>query len=329
MEQLYCGIDLHKEKHNGCIMDSKGNVVREREFSSRPEALERFITGIPNTHLTVAVEACGMWRPVHKKLTELGYTVKLANPLKTHQIATNKKTDWVDAKILADLLRTNYLPEVYIPNEETQKLRDLCRHKSSITRIQTQVKTKIKTNLLREGLIYPKNLWTKKMLTNFKKQNQDQNTTNLLNVYDCVHAEETEAKNRIEKISRANKQTTLLMSLPGVAEFSALFILAEIGDIKRFPTPEHLISYCGLCPGIYQSGSKEHTVEKHAVNKWLKWILYESSGKAATIDPRFMKHYYKIQKRKGMQTARRSTARKMATIIWHMLNNQEPYREVA
>jgi len=329
MEQLFCGLDIHKEKYTGCIMDARGKVVREKEFPARREAVERFVTGIPNSHLTVAVEACGMWRPAYKNLTTLGYTVKLANPRKTHDIAANKKTDWGDARILADLVRTNYLPEVYIPGEETQKLRDLCRHKSSITRIQTQVKTKIKTILLREGQPYPKNLWTKKNLTNFKKQNQDQNTTNLLNVYDTVHAEETEAKNRIDKISRNNKQTNLLMSLPGVAEYSALFILAEIGDIQRFKTPQHLISYCGLCPGIYQSGSKEHTVEKHAVNKWLKWILYESSGKAATIDPRFMKHYYKIQKRKGMQTARRSTARKMATIIWHMLTNQEPYREVA
>ena len=194
--------------------------------------------------------------------------------------------------------------------------------------MQTQVKSKIKTYLLREGQSYPKNLWTKKMLQDFKNKNQDQNTTNLLNVYDTIHAEEQEAKTRIDKISRNNNQTNLLMSLPGIAEYSSLFIMAEIGDIRRFKTPQHLISYCGLCPGIYQSGSKEHTVEKHAVNKWLKWILYECSGKAAQIDPRFMNHYYKVSKRKGLQTARRSTARKMATIIWHMLTKQEPYREV-
>ena len=206
MEQLFCGLDIHKEKYTGCIMDARGKVVREKEFPARREAVERFVTGIPSSHLTVAVEACGMWRPAYRNLTTLGYTVKLANPRKTHDIAANKKTDWGDARILADLVRTNYLPEVYIPGEETQKLRDLCRHKSSITRIQTQVKTKIKTILIREGQTCPKNLWTKKMLTAFKKQNQDQNTTNLLNVYDTIHAEEQEAKTRIDKISRNNNR---------------------------------------------------------------------------------------------------------------------------
>jgi transposase len=103
-------------------------------------------------------------------------------------------------------------------------------------------------------------------------------------------------------------------------------ILAEVGDIKRFKTPKELVSYAGLCPGIYQSGDTEKNVRNNAVNKWLKWILYECSGRAAMLDPRIQEYFYKVKQRKGFKTARRAVARKMLTIIWYMLTNEEPYR---
>jgi len=78
---------------------------------------------------------------------------------------------------------------------------------------------------------------------------------------------------RIKKISQNTKETTLLMSMPGIAEYSALMILAEIGDIHRFPSPKTLVSYAGLCPGIYQSGDTKKPVKNNMVNKWLKWII--------------------------------------------------------
>jgi transposase len=86
-------------------------------FHLQKKAVERFLSDIPSPDITIAIEACEMWRGTHKILTEMGYEVKLANPKKTHDIACKKKTDKVDARILANLLRTNYLPSVWIPNE--------------------------------------------------------------------------------------------------------------------------------------------------------------------------------------------------------------------
>ena len=111
MEKLYGGIDIHKENLAGCIMDKDGNIKREHIFPSSKKAIEKFLCNIPNSDTTIAIEACGMWRGTHKILTELGYQVKLANPKKTHDIAGSKKMDKIDAKTLADLLRTHYLPE--------------------------------------------------------------------------------------------------------------------------------------------------------------------------------------------------------------------------
>jgi len=320
--ELYGGIDIHKENLAGCIIDKDGNIKRQHIFPSSKKAIEKFLCNIPSSDITIAIEACGMWRGIHKNLTELGYKVKLANPKKTHDIAGNKKMDKIDAKTLADLTRTQYLPEVWIPDEQTLQYRDLTRHKANLTRLRIQVQGKIRGYLLRKGAKYNK-LSTEKTLTILAEEDPD--IKNLVQVYRCLKEEEREVMRRIKRISQNLKETTMLMSMPGIAEFSSLMILAEIGDIKRFPCAKELVSYAGLCSGIYQTGTTEHPVHNTAVNKWLKWILYECSGRAMMLDPRFQEYYYKIKEKKGFKTARRATARKMLTIIWHMLTNEETY----
>jgi transposase len=323
MDKLYAGIDIHKENLAGCIMDKDGNIKREHSFPSSKKAVERFFCGISSPEIAIAIEACGMWRGIHKILTEIGYEVKLANPKKTHDIAGSKKMDKIDAKTLADLLRTKYLPEVWIPDEQTLQFRDLTRHKANLTRLRTQVQGKIRGYLLRKGAKYSK-LSSEKTLTILAEEDPD--IKNLVHVYHCLKEEEREVMRRIKRIAQNMKETTLMMSMPGIAEFSSLMILAEIGDVKRFTSPKELVSYAGLCCGIYQTGNTERTVHNTAVNKWLKWIIYECSGRALMLDPRFQNYYYKIKEKKGFKTARRATARKMLTIIWYMLTNEEPYR---
>ena len=320
--ELYGGIDIHKEKLAGCIMDKDGNIAREHIFPSSKKAVEKFLCNISSSEITIAIEACGMWRGVHKVITELGYEVKLANPKKIHDIAGSKKMDPIDAKTLADLLRTKYLPEVWIPDEQTLQFRDLTRHKATLTRLKTQVQGKIRGYLLRKGAKYNK-LSKEETLTTLTEEDPD--IKNLVHVYNCLKQEEREVMRRIKRIAQNMKQTTMLMSMPGIAEFSSLMILAEIGDIRRFSSPKELVSYSGLCRGIYQTGSTERSVPNTAVNKWLKWIIYECSGRASMLDPRFQNYYYKIKEKKGFKTARRATARKMLTIIWYMLTNEEPY----
>lgn len=324
MEKLYGGIDTHKESFTGCILDEEGSALREHSFPATKEAVEKFTAGIPSSRMTIAIEACGIWRGAYNIFRELGYEVKLANPKITHDLAGSKKLDKVDAKTLADLLRTNYLPEVYIPDDDILRLRDLARHKANLTRLRVKVQVKIKGYLLREGVKYGKNIWTEKALSELSEN--DLSMKNLINVYWSLKGEEKEVMNRIKKIARNMKKATLLMSMPGIGEYSALLILGEIGDIKRFKTGKELVSYAGLCPGIYQSGNTERTIRNQAVNKWLKWILYECSGRAIMLNPRFQSYFYKVQKRKGFKTARRAVARKMLTILWHMLTKEEPYR---
>lgn len=320
---LYAGVDIHKDEYVGCIVDSEGKLVREHTFPPTIEGAKSFLNGIPVSG--IAIESCTMWRAAYSIFRELGYQVKLSSPKKTHDIACTKKTDKIDAKILADLLRTGYLPEVYVPTETMLELRDLCRHKSVLTRLRVNVQNKIKCRLLIKGIPYPKNIWTIKNLTILQEWN-DPVVSNLLVIRESLHSEEKEVLSRIQARAQSSRLANLLKTVPGVAHFGALMILGEIADVKRFKTAKKLVMYAGLCPGVYQTGDTEINVRNYAVNKNLKWILTECSGRAATLPgTKFQKMYARMKKKKGAKVARRAVARHMLTVIWHMLQNEEPY----
>ena len=323
MEKLFAGVDIHKDKYVGCIVDATGKVIHEYTFPPTREGIERFLSGMPIE--AVAIESCGMWRAALNLFRDFGQNVKLSSAKKTHDIACKKKTDKVDARILANLLRTGFLPEVYIPSDEVLRLRDLCRHKSNLTRSRVSYQNKIKGRLLTLGKVCPEKLWNKKRIEKLRELD-DHIINTLLSVRESIEKEEKDTLSKIKKISRKKKLTSLLMTVPGIAEFGALMILSEIADVKRFKTPKELVMYAGLCPGTFQTGDTEKDVANNAVNKWLKWILTECSGRASILGgTKFQCHYAKIKKRKNSKVARRSTARKMLTIIWHMLNDEVPY----
>ncbi len=323
MNELYAGVDIHREKYVGCIVDERGNTIFEKSFPPTKEGAQSFLCGMPVR--SIAIEACGMWRHAMRIFRDIGCEVKLSNPKKTKDIAGKKKTDKIDAKTLANLLRTGFLPEVYIPTDEMLRYRDIARSKEELTHMRVEIQVKIKSCLLREGIPYQDKLWSKeglKWLSMLKNQNIEM----LLRIYNQLCLEEKAAMTGIRKISSSMRLTNLLMTMDGIAEFSSLMVLTEIADINRFSTPKHLVMYAGLCPGIYQTGNTERDVINQAVNKHLKWIITECSGRASQIKgSRFQGYYAKICKRKGPKVARRATARKMLTIVWHMLKNKEPF----
>ena len=122
------------------------------------------------------------------------------------------------------------------------------------------------------------------------------------------------------------RETALLTTIPGIGEFGSALIYAEIASIDRFSTVKHLHAYAGLAPGIYQSASKSRDVRRKEVNKWLKWIIMECTGRSIMMQNQFQRYYFKLKKRKGWKTARKATARRMLTIVWHILKDKEPYK---
>lgn len=131
----------------------------------------------------------------------------------------------------------------------------------------------------------------------------------------------------IATISNKDKQTRLLMTIPGINYVTALTILSEIVDIGRFATPEKLVSYAGLAPSHRDSADVHRGggITKRG-SAWLRNAMVESANTTIRFDPRIETFYKRIAKRRGRQKAKVAAARQMLEIIWHMLTKSEEYR---
>ena len=325
-QEVYVGFDTHRETIHGTAMNKEGDLICSYNFPATKEALEEFMKAFAvwNTH--IAIEACNHWKFAYNILNEKGYEVMLANPAKCRQIAKDKKTDEVDSRIIADLRRINYLPKVTILSDKILKLRDLCRHKSTLTRMRSKIQTKIKSHLSRNGIPYENNLWEKEKIAWLKSLN-DLEIDSFLRIYDLLRDEEKQTKKQIVKIAMMNEDILLLKTIPGVGYYGAVMIYEEIGDINRFVTVKNLHAYAGVAPGVYQSGTKSRTKTRSEVNYWLKWIVGQCAGSIFRKRSNLRKYYQKMKAKKGNKIARKATARKILTISWHVLKEKIPYRE--
>jgi len=156
--KFYAGIDIHKDSFFGTVLDESGEVVEQGNFPNTKEALQRLLF-MPRKDTQITIEACGMWRGFYKMIKEAGYDAFLADPRKVKDIAGKKKTDRRDSRILADLLRTGYLPIVYIPDEEIINMRNIGRHRIRLVHMRSALKCRIKWTLLRSGIKYKKTIW--------------------------------------------------------------------------------------------------------------------------------------------------------------------------
>ncbi len=113
------GLDVHKEKCHGVIVDENGEVLKDEEFENSLSDVKSFFRGF--RHADAVMEASYSWRPTYERLEEIGIEPKLAHPNELEAISSSEtKTDSIDARTLAHLLRTGFVPESYVPSEGYQ-----------------------------------------------------------------------------------------------------------------------------------------------------------------------------------------------------------------
>jgi len=221
---------------------------------------------------------------IYDKLEDAHIPVVLAHPLKTKAIASARiKSDRVDARILAHLLRADLIPESYVPSKEMREMRSLVRHRISIVKVRTMLKNKIHAIIDRNGLKHEFSDLFGKAGISWLKGLKLPSLDRLMLDNHLTHIEslERQIKRVDEEItSRASQDedVKLLLSLTGIDVYTALLIKSEIGDIRRFPNYKKLVSWAGLAPSLHQSGSIEyHGAITKQGSRMLRWIIVESA----------------------------------------------------
>ena len=155
--RIYIGVDVHKNFSFVCVMKENGETILEKKV--RTEELEKFLELLPRNK-TIVLEPTTTAINLAKKLRK-NNKILLSHPYKTKLIAeSKKKTDKVDAKVLADLARINFLPTAYLPPEEIMELREIIRERIRLKKLSTSTKNRIHSLLAKNGIKYEGNLFS-------------------------------------------------------------------------------------------------------------------------------------------------------------------------
>ncbi len=327
------GLDVHKRVVEACIVDATGTVVHRERFALNRRTLELFATKVlqPTDH--VAFEATTNCWAVADVLRPHVAKLVVSNPLATKAIAQAKvKTDKVDAHVLAQLLRCDFLPEVWQPDEATRRLRELTGRRSALVGQRTMMRNRIHSVLaMRLIEVDSKRLFEAKGLEWLKTVEIDPQGRMLidsdLRQLEFLQKEIELLDLELAKRGYANNHVKLLMTLPGADVATAEGLLAAWGDFTRFPDADHAASYIGLVPCTKQSAEHcYHGPITKRGNSHARWMLIEA---AQHLDkhPGPLGHFFRrLMKKKGRNVAVVAAARKLATIAWLMLMRNEPYR---
>jgi len=329
----YIGVDLHQKTTFVTRINERGKVLEQVNLKSDPETLQTFFRKQPASS-QVVVEASGHWYRFYELIEDRFPDLVLAHPLKTKAIAEAKiKTDKIDSGILAHLLRSDLVPQSYVPTREIRDLREVLRYRASLVKLRVQVKNRMTSVLTKAGLRTPtKDAFGVKSFKYLAKADVRPCYRLELDGYIQVIGElgkEIEKSNQvIQKMAKESRDARLLTTMPGVGAFSALLILSEIGDINRFPDAEHLCSYGGLVPCTWSSGGKTRRgpITKQG-SKWIRWILVEGSLHAIRKTRRYSKLYSRVRRKHGHNTGRIAVARAMLKSIFHMLRRKEAFQD--
>ena len=339
MEQ-FIGCDAHKKFSVFVAVNEKGHVGEAIRVAHDREAYREFLARLPPRSV-IAVEASGHYSWLVDEMERLGHFPKLCNPLEAkRRMGLTKKTDKLDARGLAILLRNGTVPEVWIPPSELRDERELLRLRIFLVHLRTRVKNRIHGTLARHNVQIPgadlfgveARLRLGARLPELPVHSREAVEQELATL-DFLEMQIESAEERLEKIMKVSVEADLLKTLPCVGKILSMVLMLEIGKIERFPTAAHLASYAGLVPRVHSSGGRTHMGQVCGnVNRNLKWAFVET-GNLVVINQRrlagthVVRLYQRIKRAKNHQKAVVAVARHLAEAAWWVLTKQEVYRE--
>jgi transposase len=324
------GIDIHRTFGEVVIWEN-GILRREGRVEMTRTALEGFGRKLEKTD-EVVIEATGNCMAVSRVLSPYVARVVIANPLQVKAIAhAHVKTDKVDAGILASLHAAGYLPEIWTPDEATERMRRLVARRYQVVRHRTRIKNEVHA-ILHAHLI-PKcphaDLFNRPGREWLARQPlpEDERAAIARHVRELDRLGEDLAvlDREIAESAIEDPDINRLLTITGVNLTVAAGLMAAIGDIARFNSPQKLVSYFGLNPRVRQSGlgAAHHGRISKVGRSHARAMLVEAAWAAAKAPGPLRAFFIRIRARRGHQIAAVAVARKLAVLCWHMLTRQQ------
>ncbi|MBU1726585.1 MAG: IS110 family transposase [Candidatus Omnitrophica bacterium] len=327
----YVGADLHKEQTWFYVMDHNGDKILSKSISNNPEILHQFFRSLPRP-LTLAVEATYNWYFFTDIAEQYAEHVYLANSYELKAFARrHKKTDKIDARLIADVLRKGYLPTVFIPNRSIREVKELLRYRINLVRDRCRNIFRLKNTLDKLGADSSGNFATEKQLKNIPVDSFPEHYRYIISAYIeriiFLSKKLYSVKIYLKDELSDDAEIRDLITVDGLDYFSAALVKSEIVDIERFRSFNRLCAFAGLAPRVAQSGNKAayHGALLSNRRKLLQWILLETVFHFIKASPERKTRYENLKASKGANTAKIIMARQMLKVIYHVLKEKRPY----
>jgi transposase len=332
----YVGIDIHKRYSVCAAQDERGRKLGEARIEGNSaDGFVQYLKGLGGKS-RVVIEACWNWGKLYDILEAIPAVeeVVLANPLKTRLIADAQiKTDKLDARALALLLRGGFIARAHVPRPETRRRKNLLRQRLYWSRLRTRLRNRVHALVDRHDAPLPQcsDLFGRKGTHALEALElpapDDLLLREHLAMLELMRAQMRDLEDSIAAGNQADPMTKRLLSLPGVGPVLAAVIAAEIDTIERFPDASRLCAYAGLAPTTHASGGAVyHGRLLPFCDKWLRWAFVEAAWVAIGCSPYFGALYRRHHARgKPANTAIIIVARRMCRIAWTLLKEDRDF----
>jgi transposase len=331
-EVRFIALDIHRDFCEVAI--AEGGVVRAApRVKTDPETLALFAQSLGGDD-QVTLEATGNALAIARIIEPHVGRVLLADPRAVRGSAnTALKTDKVDARTLARLLAGGLVPEVWLPDERTRRLRRLVSRRAQLVRQRTRAKNQVHAALIRN--LRPRqpmrdlfgSVGRRWLATQTLPVDEQETVASCLREIDFLAGEIEQLERSMAVEVLADKQMKRLLALPGISGVAACTLIAAIGDISRFPDAGHLVGYVGLNPRVRQSGSEKPRhgrISKQGPGE-VRHVLVEAAWHAMRTPGPLRTFGERIAAKRGSNVAVVAVARKLLVIAWHLLSREEEY----
>ncbi|HTT35437.1 MAG TPA: IS110 family transposase [Thermoplasmata archaeon] len=339
------GLDVHQKTISVAVLDPGGQLVHRRTIRTCPKMLDELDRDLrklaSTTPVILGLEASTAGKAVFQHLRGRGCDVRMAHPKKLKALLGDTKTDENDALMLATVLRLGTFPEAYVPPPEIESLRTLVRLRGEVVeklrRAKIQVRSLlVKHHLQHEGAKYNDIFgvqalrWLRDEVKLSDPWDQRQ-LVFLLEEGALLARQQYELTTELARVATTRNEVRILQSVPGIDYTLALTIVAEVGEIQRFPNRKKFAAYCGLVPKNRASGEKDpqHTKRRHGNSQLTYAFEMAVSAIRQMGRGRFFVQLKALEKRLGVPKAITAVAHRLAFTVYGLWKKGALYEETA
>lgn len=324
----YIGLDAHSSTCSLCVMDVKGGILDTVTVATNGRLLIGYLRGISGEK-ALTFEECELSGWLHEILKKEVDELIVCNPVE-NRTYKKAKTDKLDARNLANLLRGGYLTAVYHDGSDREKFRGIMSGYQDLVGDAVRIKNRYKSLFRKDGkkakgsALYS----DESFLDGLERKDFQFMGEHMYHQLEEIEKSRLMYIEEIKKYCRKFKEIKYLKTLPGIGDIQAAKIAAQVIDPGRFKNKYKYFSYCGLVRHRQISGDKNYGDKKIWGNRTLKCV-YKMAAESALKGNSSMRAYYDYLRSKGIghKNAKNAVSRKIAAISLVLWKKSERYRD--